>query len=498
MRKPKKLKAKKLFGRLISYYIWFSVTITCIAVLVFGFIFYRTVGPVEEVLSPGIRGNEIVKSDYKQIDASFIQSIGGWVEIVNQERQVIHIIGEKKAGPMQYDRIQWQKLFYDSKEKPYYVSSAPIPGTNEQLLAVVFVSSEHAIHETLLHKMAEEINKDFYHSLPIGAVLLIILFMVNLFIYGRLASKRVTRPLKSILEGLHSIVDGQYDKRLQYSGDYELQQIQDYFNTMAEKLEQAEQMKHEMEASKQRMLTGISHDLRTPITTIQGYTQALQMGLIETEEKRQQVLTTMLQKSQRVSELIDDFFELSKLESSDYPCELEQTDLSEFIREIAAEYYPLFEEQKFVFNYYIPSNTVSVPANSRLLYRAVSNLLSNAIRYNPSGTTVSILLDVMPLEVLIRVEDNGVGIAEELRPTIFDAFTRGDRARKSDGGTGLGLTIAKHIVEKHNGEIILHSIVGKTVFDIWLPIQQTKQTKEKVVSSAVQRKHIKDNDCLEL
>ncbi|WP_186786124.1 HAMP domain-containing sensor histidine kinase [Paenibacillus agilis] len=495
MRKPKKLKAKKLFRRLISYYIWFSITITCIAILVFGFIIFRTVGPVEEVLYPGIQSNVIVKSDYKQIDASFIQSIGGWVEIVDQERQVVHIIGEKKAGPMQYDRMQWQKLFYDSKTKPYYVSSAPIPGTNDQLLAVVFISSEYAIHEPLLHKMAEEINADFYHSLLIGVILLLILFMINLFIYGRLASKRVTGPLKSILGGLHSIVDGQYDKRLQYSGDYELQQIQDHFNTMAEKLEQAEQMKQEMEASKQRMLTGISHDLRTPITTIQGYTQALQLGLIETEEKRQQVLTTMLQKSQRVSELIDDFFELSKLESSDYPCELEQTDLSEFIREVAAEYYPLFEEQKFVFNYYIPSKAVSVPANSRLLYRAVSNLLSNSIRYNPPGTTVSILLNVMPLEVLIRVEDNGVGIPEELRTTIFDAFSRGDRARKSDGGTGLGLTIAKHIVEKHNGEIKLQSVAGKTVFDIWLPAQQTMRTTEKLVNRAAQRK---PQDCLRI
>ncbi|MBD8498083.1 HAMP domain-containing sensor histidine kinase [Paenibacillus arenosi] len=488
MRKPKKLKATKLFRRLLSYYIWFSVTITCIAVLVFGFIIIRAVGPVEEVLFPNIRAEAIVKSDYTHIKASFIQSLGGWVEIINSKRQVIHIIGEKKAGPLQYDSIQWQKLFYDSKTKPYYVSSSPVPGTNDQLLAVVFVSSEYAIQEPLLHKVAEEMNEDFHISLVIGLVLLLILFTVNLFIYGRLASKRVTRPLKSILEGLHSIVDGQYDKRLQYSGDYELQQIQDHFNTMAEKLEQAEQMKHEMEASKQRMLTGISHDLRTPITTIQGYTQALQMGLIETEEKRQQVLTTMLQKSQRVSELIDDFFELSKLESSDYPCELEQTDLSEFIREIAAEYYPLFEEREFVFNYLIPSKVVSIPANSRLLYRAVSNLLSNAIHYNPSGTTVSIVLDVMPLEVLIRVEDNGVGIPEELRPTIFDAFSRGDRARKSDGGTGLGLTIAKHIVEKHNGEIKLQSVVGKTVFDIWLPMQQTKQTTQTVVGKSIRRK----------
>lgn len=140
------------------------------------------------------------------------------------------------------------------------------------------------------------------------------------------------------------------------------------------------------------MLVHISHNLKTPITTIQGYANALQLGMIEDEAKKQRTINLIHDKTKLVAELIDDVFELSKLESPDYPIVKEASDFAEFVREMAVEYYDLFEERRFVFECDIPAQDVIVLINGKLLYRAVSNLLANALKYNTPGTQVRLML----------------------------------------------------------------------------------------------------------
>lgn len=246
-------------------------------------------------------------------------------------------------------------------------------------------------------------------------------------------------------------------------------QIQNDFNLMAEKLEKTEIEKKQLEKSKQRMLVHISHDLKTPITTIQSYVEALQLGLIKEEARKQQALHTIHTKARLVTELIEDVFELSKLESPDYPFPTDTLDICEFIREIAAEYYSLFEEKQFNFQFEIPFQKIYVLFNYTLLYRAVSNVLSNALKYNPEGTNILISLIEDTQKIHINIIDDGIGIPYAVKEKVFEAFFRGDQSRKSDGGTGLGLTISKHIVEKHGGQIYLHTDEGKTRFQITLP-----------------------------
>ena len=139
------------------------------------------------------------------------------------------------------------------------------------------------------------------------------------------------------------------------------------------------------------MLIDISHDLKTPITTIKGYIEAMELGLVDSEERRQNPAFDF-RKAGLMSELIDGIFELSKLDSPDYSFAVEASDITEFTREIATEYYEVFEEQKFHFHYDIPDSEIIVPFNATWLYRAVSNILSNAVQYNPPGTSVELKL----------------------------------------------------------------------------------------------------------
>jgi len=311
-------------------------------------------------------------------------------------------------------------------------------------------------------------QKIFWNVMMETGLLFIVLFGINVFVYSRLTAVRLTNPLSAIATSIRNVAGGRYNDRLHFEANYELAQIQESFNEMAEKLDKAEAEKKLLEESKQRMLVHISHDLKTPITTIQGYAKALQLGMIDDEAKKQRIVKLIHDKTQLVAELIDDVFELSKLESPDYPIVKEASDLAEFIREMAVDYYDLFEEKHCAFECDIPSHEVIVPFNKKLLYRAISNLLANALKYNPLETLVQLTLYDCDTEVRIVVADNGVGIPDHLRDRVFDAFTRGDAARKSDGGTGLGLTIARHIVEKHGGELVLNTDGGMTQFELTL------------------------------
>ncbi|MGG4342067.1 HAMP domain-containing sensor histidine kinase [Paenibacillus lautus] len=315
---------------------------------------------------------------------------------------------------------------------------------------------------------SDQHERVFYRMAVQALLLFLALFAITVYVFGRWTASRLTTPLRSITDGIRNIARGHYHQRLHFRASYELAQIQDDFNDMAERLERMEKENRELAESKQRMLINISHDLKTPMTTIKGYIEAMEVGLVDSEERRRQILRLISDKASLMSELIDGIFELSKLDSPDYPFAVEASDITEFTREIAAEYYEVFEEQKFHFQYDIPDREIIVPFNATWLYRAVSNILSNAIQYNPPGTTVGLKLVTKGNGVEIHVSDDGIGIPDAMKETIFDAFVRGDQARKSDGGTGLGLAIAKQVVEKHGGNITL-TTNGQTKFILFLP-----------------------------
>ncbi|WP_145036199.1 HAMP domain-containing sensor histidine kinase [Paenibacillus sp. Y412MC10] len=316
---------------------------------------------------------------------------------------------------------------------------------------------------------SDQQKRVFYKMALQTLLLFLVLFAITVYAFGRRTASRLTTPLSSIADGIRNIAQGQYRKRLNFKASYELAQIQDDFNDMAERLERMEREKQELEESKQRMLIDISHDLKTPLTTIRGYIEALEAGLVDTEERKRQVLRLISDKASLMSELIDGIFELSKLDSADVPFSVEFSDITEFTREIAAEYYKVFEDKQLVFRYDIPDREMKVPFNAIWLYRAVSNMLSNAWKYNPPGTTVELKLVIAENGVEIHVADDGAGIPDALKDRVFEAFVRGDRARTSDGGTGLGLSIAKQVAEKHGGKIRLTTTNGQTIFVLFLP-----------------------------
>ncbi|WP_010677452.1 sensor histidine kinase [Bacillus timonensis] len=257
-------------------------------------------------------------------------------------------------------------------------------------------------------------------------------------------------------------------------GSINYKEMSENLRRTAEELERKNREKTRLEESKKQMLADISHDLKTPITTIQGYSKALYEGLVTDEEQTKKYLRYIYDKSIRVTSLIDELFMFSKLDSPDVPIQKEMKDICEFYRGVIAEHFDLFEEKNMELDINIPNTRLMYPFDQKLLNRAISNLLQNTNKYNPDGTEIYLRLIKLEDKLIIEVGDNGVGIREDIARTLFDPFVRGDKSRMNDGGSGLGLAITKKIVELHNGTISVDTAPtrGKTNFIIELPLEK--------------------------
>ncbi|MGH0612522.1 sensor histidine kinase [Bacillus cereus] len=458
----------KVLYILIKNYVIFALAIGFTVIILFIFLMYQTEKQLGKLNN--LKASEVVRENFKTINAESIESFGGWVEILNENLQVIYTKGEKKDKLLSYSQREFTKLLFDNDKLPYYSSVATfVTKKGETLYCLVKVPKKAIKYEYTFSDKNEEYVYVFYKILLTTIVLFFVFFSMNVYIFSRQIARKITRPLDKLATGFEEIASGKYDKRLNYETYFELMQIQHSFNVMSEKLDKIEKEKKRLEETKQKMIVDLSHDLRTPITTVQGYIEALQLGIITEKGERERTLNVIYNKIRIIAVLTEDIFELSKLEHSDYPFEVNPTDVSEFIRELLVEYYDLFQAKRLILQYQIPSKEVIAPINNRLLYRAISNIISNALQYNTAGTTVFVSLIEDESKVYINIIDNGIGIPEDMKQSIFDAFVRVDDSRENNGGSGLGLTIAKHIVEKHGGKISLESAKKRTIFCISLP-----------------------------
>ncbi|GIP20254.1 HAMP domain-containing sensor histidine kinase [Paenibacillus sp. J22TS3] len=454
---------RRLLNSLIRSYLLFAFTLGLIFLLVQLFSGELSDHYVTKPIEP----SQIARPDYTSIDSEVIEESGGWVEILDEERNVIYIKGTQKVPHKAYSAAELTSLLYDGSRMPYLYALAPFKSDKgASLLCLVAIPRERGQTSFKLLTPPETISINLKLSYGFFGVLL--LSVISVYLYGRYTSKQLTTPLEQISTAMRHMRNGHYDQRLNYNSNKELTTIQECFNEMADHLEQTERANQQLIESKQRMLLDISHDLKTPITTIQGYASALLLGLADTEEKRLRYLNLIYSKAGLMTELVGDLFELSKLETTEYPLsgEFEVTDLGELVREIIAENYEQFEQKNFNLTFSIPHEEIPLRLHKTLISRAVSNLLTNALKHNPKGTTVDIDLKHLDNVVRLTIMDNGAGIPESIRTTLFDPFVRGNAARTSDGGTGLGLSIAKKAVELHGGELRLLDTEGRTSFQI--------------------------------
>ena len=201
--------------------------------------------------------------------------------------------------------------------------------------------------------------------------------------------------------------------------------------------EEREQQQREFDRKRNLMLSDIAHDLRTPVTTVSGYAKALADHMVQEPEKQQEYLNAIQNKSVRIGNLINLLFEYVKLDSEGFALNGKTLDLCELLRENAAMLYAEMEENGMTLTADIPEETIPVWADELQLSRVVTNLLTNAMQHNPKGTRIGLFAYRELERIYVLVADSGILIPEEQAQHLFDPFTRGDKARVSDGRNGL-------------------------------------------------------------
>lgn len=235
-----------------------------------------------------------------------------------------------------------------------------------------------------------------------------------------------------------------------------------------ELLEEEKERQLNYERRRNLLLSDIAHDIKTPITTICGYSKALSEGVAQ-EEKRMDYLNAIYGKALRIDELITLLFEYVKLDSEGYILHKEPGDLAELLRETIAAHYADFEEKQIALTIDIPDDGIPCEMDSLQIGRAITNLLTNALRYGREKGKVLVRLR----DDVLTVADDGKPIDPDFAERIFDPFSREDSSRRTKEGSGLGLSISAKIVEMHGGELLLNQEFGEgytKAFQILLPI----------------------------
>lgn len=354
--------------------------------------------------------------------------------VLNSNLEIIegNLFGErKKISEMQFELIK-------GKYKDYTIEKYQYENTRGESRILVFLSPELKINN--YEKALKNANQLWILAFP----LVLILFFIEVLLYKR--------KLNKCMEPLNSIITSYESKSME---EVNSNKISIEFQPIAKKFQQLLKKIDRNKVEKNKLIANISHDLKTPLTAIEGYAQAFKDNIVP-KEKKEQYINAMYEKAKLATELINRLFEYTKLEHPEYKIDLVPTNINEFTRKYLANKYTEIEMKEFKLNVKIPEQECMCYLDKELFTRLYDNLISNIFKHNNSGTEILFEILVQNNRIKIIIADNGIGILDEVKENLFEPFITGNKARTSGEGTGLGMTIVKKIIELHNGTIKLN------------------------------------------
>lgn len=279
--------------------------------------------------------------------------------------------------------------------------------------------------------------------------------------------------IKRILKVIREFKNGNLSARIKKKRNDELGEFADSFNEMADTIVQNMEDIKTMDNLRRDLVANVSHDLRTPLATIQGYLETILIKADSlSEEEKKNYLQTILKSTERLKKLVDELFELSKLEAREKRPKPESFSIAELVQDVHQKNLIIAESKKIDLKTNFPFDLPIAYADIGMMERVIQNLLENALKFTPEGGRVEIKLKEERDNIIVSIQDSGEGINPSELPHIFDRYNRGRRTGlKSNEGLGLGLAIVKKILEVHNIEIKVESEEGKgTTFSFKVPI----------------------------
>jgi signal transduction histidine kinase len=328
-------------------------------------------------------------------------------------------------------------------------------------------------------KKAVTLGPNNFHLMSWQRVFTVMMLVFDaLVIYWRLIRRYHQMQLSHVIAELHYIADGHFEHRIPFTLRGDLQRVILSINALVDSTVQAMVEERRIENSKDELITNVSHDLRTPLTSIIGY-----LGLIENKQyqKPEQVLKythTAYDKAKQMQVLVEDLFEYTKMRQTSTPLSIHQIDMGQMLEQLAASFELEAEKKQIQISVKTEPVPLMMEADAEKLSRVFNNLISNALKYGKGASTIWLRARQHGPEVVIQVANNGTPIPNGALRQLFDRFYRVEESRNTaTGGTGLGLAIAQSIVQRHGGYIYARSNAKRTAFIMHLPVQQGQKLK---------------------
>lgn len=428
-----------------------------------------------------------IYSDTGTLDNVGIATVAGYAAKLNGVGVKIF---DNQTGSVVYDStIPPSENGNDMPGKDYSRGSlAPPHGDSDQLAIAPIITDNVAVgsvhmwvygSEALLSQTDEEFRNNSYQAMVFATALAIVLASCIGFLFAR----TLVSPINRMTTTAKAIKEGDLSARTELHGEDEIAHLGETFDAMADSIERDRELER-------RLTTDVAHELRTPLMAIQSTVEAMVDGVFEADEER---LETVNSEVQRLSRLVDAILKLSRLESRSTPMKKEVVNVGELIAGIVATHEAFVADSGLTLKYEMEQG-VRVLGDADMIRQATANLISNAVRYTSEGGLVTVRVKRGDIMASISVQDTGIGLTPDEAKMVFSRFWRADAGRtRESGGLGIGLSVVKEIVERHNGWVQVEGRKGEgACFTIHIPLYQGDEQQRGQKSQKSRGKSRKD------
>jgi signal transduction histidine kinase len=417
----------------------------------------------------------LVAEGYKEILLKQLQKTNSYLTVVNLDGESIQTIGKPSSSMDSYEPLEILSM----KQSPGNFDTNVVVYQSDKNAMTWIVHSPNQPESFSDQPILREIINTF---IWVGGSILVLSLAISIWHGYRYGQPLIlfTGWFERMGKGLYAEVLTPKDRRRVFRKNGKLRtryrlyrEVIQSFYQMAEQLAQTEKDRFQLEKTREEWMSGISHDLRTPLSTIQGYGYILESSpAVWSQEELQEMGKMIREKGDYMLDLITDFSHIYQLKQGAIFMDRHDIELGELTRRSVLKYVNDVTLANVDFQYEGEDEPVPVIGNEKWLQRLMDNLLSNAVKHNSSGVTITVVCGMLNDEALIQVSDDGCGMDEETIGKLFDRYYRGTNTEETTAGSGLGMSIAKMIVEAHLGRIDIRSAmgIGTTIF-IYLPIK---------------------------
>ena len=315
------------------------------------------------------------------------------------------------------------------------------------------------------------------NHLKLTAYIMIVSFIIFVIIttaFFYIFTRKIIYNINDINENINEISKGNFKVNIKVNTKDEIGQIANNINIMSRKLEELIEKDRENERMKNEMISNISHDIRTPLTSVIGYVEAMKKLGYKDKEASDNCMEIILKKCDELKKLVNDLLEYTSINFKGINIKKDKLSITDVLEQIMIGFIPMLEKSNMTFNIKAPYEKIFISGDVHLILRLFENIINNNIFYGGQGKKLDIEISELNSMASVSIKNYGKKIPKEDIPYIFERFFRSEKSRNNNtGGKGMGLAIAKSIAEVHKGDIKVTSSDTETVFQILLPISQS-------------------------